>query len=86
MVLETHTTEQQYENEDFYEVDGDDADDNGENDSGGRQERNAGFGDQVEQCGCQGPDGQHRCEVAAAEDGRCELEGHQNLNQKLEKG
>ena len=61
--------QQQYDNEEFYEADGDDADGVGEGASGSRQERDAGFGAQVEQCGCQGLDGQHRCEAAAAEDG-----------------
>ena len=63
------THRQQCENEEFYEVDGDDTDVNcsGENDPGGKHAQSVGLGDQVEQCG------QHRCEVAATEDGRCEL-------------
>ena len=66
---------QKYEDEDFYEAGEDGTGDSGGGASEGSEKQSASHRVQMEQCTCrcQGPDGQHRCEAAAAENGRCEL-------------
>jgi hypothetical protein len=65
--------QRQYENKDFDEADGQDAESSDEDATDGSQEQGTGDGSDGGQCGCQGPDGQHRCEAVAVEGDRCEL-------------
>ena len=65
--------QQQYSNEDFYEAADGGSEESREETSGGRKKQKKGSEVQSTQCSCKGPDGQHRCEAEAAEDGHCEL-------------
>ena len=65
--------QQQYSNEEFYEAGEGDTEESGEDTSEGRKKQKKSSEGQTSQCRYQGPNGQHKCEAEATEDGRCDL-------------